>query len=128
MIVWKTKTDTYSSRSKDVLGEDNSLGLNYEEIDELMNVSNHGVKSFFGHNVVLSRTNLACKTLREQSLANDFSCHGNTKGHPGQFEGISKEAEISGTEDEENDRDIGDCRRTRILPAQKAREERMIMC
>ena len=43
--VWPRVDIAYSSGRKHVLSENDSLSLNDKEVDELMNVSNHSIKS-----------------------------------------------------------------------------------
>ncbi|KAI6769398.1 hypothetical protein HG531_010502 [Fusarium graminearum] len=63
--------------------EDNSLSLNDEKVDELMNVANNGVQSLTGNCVVSSRANLSSQTIVENNLAKNLSENGHTKDHPG---------------------------------------------
>jgi hypothetical protein len=74
--------NTYSSGSKDVLGEDDSLSLDNEEVDEFVNVPNKGIQSLTGNCVVSTRANLSSKTVVENSLSEDLSEDGHTKDHP----------------------------------------------
>jgi hypothetical protein len=73
---------TYSSGSKDVLGEDDSLSLDNEEVDEFVNVPNKGVQGLTRNCVVSTRANLSGKTVVENSLSEDLSEDGHTKYHP----------------------------------------------
>ena len=49
---------TYSSRDTDVLGEQDALRLDDEEVDELVDIADHGVEGLLGNGVVLARAKL----------------------------------------------------------------------
>lgn len=64
---------TYSTRNEQVLGKDDLLSLNDEEVDELMDISNQRVESLLGNGVVLLWANLGSETGGEESLSNSLS-------------------------------------------------------
>lgn len=49
---------TYSTRGENVLGKENALGLNNEEVEELVDVSDEAVERFARHGVVSAGTDL----------------------------------------------------------------------
>jgi hypothetical protein len=104
------------------------LRLNDEEVDELMNITNRVVNGLPRQDVVFSWANLRCKTLLEEHLARNFSRHRDTERHPGELEGISEQVQVSASEDRADDSDVCDGRSTRVLPAQEAGEEGVVVC
>jgi hypothetical protein len=77
---------TYSSGSSNVLSKDDSLSLNDEKVDELVNVPNKGVQGLTRNCVVSSRANLSGQTIVENNLAKNLSENGHTKHHPRSLE------------------------------------------
>jgi len=63
----------YSSRDKDVLGEDNALSLNDKEVDELVKIANQSIKGLLGKCVVLSWAELRGQTSTQNSLSDGLS-------------------------------------------------------
>lgn len=118
---------THGTRRKDVLGEEQALRLNGEEVDELVEVAAHLVEGLLGHDVVLARAHLRREARVEEGAAGDLGRDGNAQGHPGQLEGIAQQVEVAGAEDEEDDRDVGDGGGARVLPAEEAREEGVVV-
>ena len=49
---------TYTSRSKDILGKDNALRLNNEEVDELMDIRGQTINAVLWQSVILSGADL----------------------------------------------------------------------
>ena len=80
---------TYSAGSKYILCEDNSLRLDNEEVDKLMNITDEGVKGLLGYCVVFSWANLRSEPVREQSLSSSLRKNSDTQCHPCEFERVS---------------------------------------
>lgn len=93
---------TYSSGDEQVLGEDDLLGLNDEEVDELVDISNQRVQCLLGNSVVLLGANLGSETGGEESLSNSFSQNSDTQNDVCKLEAVSDDIEVSGREDEED--------------------------
>jgi hypothetical protein len=114
-------------RGPDVLNEQDSLGLDDEEVDKFMHIADHGIQSFPRDGEVLARAHLGSKTIVKDKLASGLGGDGDAKRHPGKAEGPADEVEVSSGEDGGNDRDKGDSRGTGVLPRQKLEEERVVM-
>lgn len=99
---------TYNGRSRDVLGKENALSLNDEEVHKLVDVANNGIKGLLGNSVVPARANLGSETAVQQGLANNLSSKGDAQHHPGKLEAPSDDIQISHGEDEGSDGAIGD--------------------
>lgn len=67
---------TYSTSDNDVLGEDNTLSLNDEEVDELLNIIERRLHCLLGDLVVLAWADRGCEAGTQADLACDFG-HGN---------------------------------------------------
>lgn len=101
---------TYGGGSKDILGKDDSLGLNDKEVDELMNVPNKGIQSLTRHCVVPTRANLSSKAIVENDLTKHLGKNGYTKNHPRNLESPSKKIQVSRSEDSTDDSHISNGR------------------
>lgn len=119
---------TYSNSSWNVLSKDNTLRLNNKEVDELMNITQSGIQSLLWKSVVLSWANLGGETMGEQSLASNLSNNRDTQGHPCKLEGITKNIEITSSKYEDDSCKVGNAWGTWVVPAEKAVEERVVMC
>lgn len=106
---------TYGSRSVNVLSEDDALGLNDEEVDELVDITNHSIESLAGNSVVSAGSDLGSKTVVEDNLANNLGGNGNTQDHPGELECITDDIEISSREDQSNNGTVGNARSTCLV-------------
>lgn len=67
----------YSKRNVDVLGEDDPLKLDDEEVDQLLDVVGEALKRGLVDRVVLAGADLSSETIAKGSLADDFGCGGN---------------------------------------------------
>lgn len=112
---------SYSSRGPDVLDEENSLGLNNKEVDELMDIANHTINGFAGDGVVFAGSNLRGEAIVNDQLASSLSCDGDTEGNPRQLQAPSNDVEVASSEDEGDDGGIGDCRGTCDVDDQSGR-------
>lgn len=118
----------YDGGGEDVLGEEETLGLDDEEVDELVEIARHGVERVLGQDVVLLRADLRDEAGVEEGLADDLSQDGHAESPPGDLQGVAQEVEVSGGEDEDDDGDVGDGGDARVLPAEEAREEVVVVC
>jgi len=107
---------TYSTRNKDILCEEDTLGLNDEEVDELMDVTDKRVECLLRDCVVFPWADLCNEAVGEQGFSEPFSSHSNTQSHPCNFKGISEDIEVPGGEDEGDDGEEGNARSSGIIP------------
>lgn len=105
MRVW-----TYDSRGGDILGKHDTLGLNDEEVDQLVHISYHAIERLSRNHVVLARAELGSEAVLNHQLPNDLGGNGAGQHHPGQLEAPSDDVEVPGGEDEGHDGGIGDGR------------------
>ena len=68
-----TMQKTYRSGVRDVLGRDNSLYLNDEEVDQLLDITQDTLDGILGDCPVTARTDGAHDTFRPGDLCNDLS-------------------------------------------------------
>jgi hypothetical protein len=109
-VMKSVEYQTYGSGSKDVLGKDDSLGLDDKEVNELMNVPNKGIQSLTRNCVVPTRANLSSKTVVENDLAKHLGKNGYTKDHPRNLESPSEKIQVSRSEDSTDDSHISNGR------------------
>lgn len=64
---------TYTNGSVDVLGKDNTLKLDDEEVDKLLGVLKRGLEGLTRDSVVLARAHLRCNTTVEDQLTSSLS-------------------------------------------------------
>lgn len=107
---WRRKTN--DRRGEDILGEENTLGLDDEEVDEFVNVANQSIEGLARHSVVLAGTQLRRQSLAQDGLASNLGKNRHAKRHPGQLEGVADHIKVSGQEDDGNDAGVGDGRST----------------
>jgi hypothetical protein len=107
---------TYKSRSAHVLGKENPLGLDHEEVDELVHVPDHGIEGFPRHHVVLSRSNLRREAIAKDHLARHLSRDGGAKHHPRQLEEPPEYIEVPNREDKRDDDSVRNGRGTCVGP------------
>lgn len=117
----------YSNRRENILCEDNALRLNDKEVNELVDIAKHRVKSLLGHGVVLAWADLGGEARREQGLASDLGQDGNTQSHPCELEPISEDVHVSSSEDEEDGGEVRNSRGTWVIPAQERAKERVVV-
>lgn len=66
--------------------------------------------------------------MGEESLSSSFSQDSNTQNEVCDLEAVSNDVKISGSEDEQDGCEIGNSGGSRVVPRQKAVEERVIVC
>lgn len=103
---------TYGSRRIHILGEQDPLSLNDKEVDELVDIADHGVESLAGNSVVLAGADLGSQTAVQDRLAGNLGGHGDAEDHPGKLESPSENIKIPNREDKSDDSGIGDGRST----------------
>ena len=67
---------THRQRGKDVLDKQDTLRLNDNEVDELVNITDKTINRFAGYCVVPTRAYLGGKTIVQDELADNLSCDG----------------------------------------------------
>lgn len=106
------KRHTYGGRGKNVFSKQDALGLDDEEVDELMDVANNGVQRLLRHRVVPARPELRRESIAKDGLARNFSRNGDAEGHPSELETPSDNVEIANREDQGNGADERNGRRS----------------
>lgn len=119
---------TYSNGDVDVLSKDNTLGLDDEEVDELLSIVGHALKRCLGDGKVLAWPELRGETTSESQLSNNLCCSGGTKCQVRGLEDVANQVEVSGGEDEDEGGGKCDTGCARILPAQEAVEQAVVVC
>lgn len=110
------RKETYSNRRKHILREEDTLRLNNEEVDELMNIAKERIKCLLGNSEVLLWAELGRKTLTENCFPSYLSGDSNPKSHPCELEGISQDIKVSGNENEGNDGEVGNAGGAWVIP------------
>ena len=95
--------ETYGNRSVDILSEKDTLGLNDEEVDKLLNVIGKALKRCLLNGEVLTGAELGSEALADGELSSKFCSSRGAKGHPGGLEDVSEEVEVASGEDKDND-------------------------
>lgn len=107
---------THSGRRGNILSKDDPLGLNNEEVDKFVNITNHCIESFARNGIISAGPDLSGETIVQHNLASDLGSHGDTQDHPGQLKGPSQDIEISSSENQGDDGNISNGRSTRVSP------------
>lgn len=119
----------------DILGEQNALELNQEEVSELFNVLQRGLRSFLGNSVVPARTERTGDALLQNELADKLDGGGHytesliahpfgkwsrdqltSQRHVQELEGPAEERQVAGGKDEADNTGVGHGGRARLLP------------
>lgn len=141
--LWGTSGKTYTNGVNDVLGEQDALELDKEEIHQLRHILKHGFGSFLWDGVVAAGAEGARDSLLEDNLAynldggghcNNWSmadplCHRSrdqltSKRHVQKLEGPAKERQITSRKDESDDAGIRNGGRTGLFPLHKSQKFR----
>jgi hypothetical protein len=129
------KDSTYGKGRVNVLSINNALGLDDEEVEELLEFINASLDRLSGNGPVLLGAHLGGKTVVEQDLANDFKTSsdcgivswvdkaGNidvltAEDEVREAKEVVQDVEVACHEDEHNDRAEDDTSRARVLPLQ----------
>lgn len=118
---------TYSNCDVDVLGEDDALRLNHEEVDELLNIVCQALERSLGDGEVLARPELGSESLANSQLSRSLRSSGDSKCHPRSLEDVPDQVQVSGSEDKDHDCGESDTGRSGVLPAQKPVEEAVVV-
>lgn len=108
---------TYSGRSIDILGEEDALGLDDEEVDKLVHVANELVEGFPRNRVVLAGAELGREAVAQEDLPGDLGGDGDAEGQIGELESPAQNIEVPKQEDERDEGAIGDARRPYTVSA-----------
>lgn len=119
---------TYSTRDQNILNKDNSLGLDNKEVDQFMDITNHGIQRVLGNREVFSWTELGGQASGENSLAGEFGQDSDTKSNPGELEEVSEDVQVSCSKDEDNDRSVCKSGSSWVVPGEQGGEEGVVMC
>lgn len=103
-----SKRGSYRGGGGDVLGKQDTLGLDDDEVDELVDITKNGVKSLAGDGVVAAGTELAGKASVHDRLASDLSGDGDAEDHPREPEAPSQHIQVPNREDGGDDGEVGD--------------------
>lgn len=99
---------TYSQGSPDVLGEDDALRLDDEEVNQFVNVADEDVEGLARNGVVTTGPELTGDASVHNSLPGGLGSDGDAQDHPGELEAPSDHIQVPNREDEGDDRGIGD--------------------
>lgn len=86
---------SYTDGGGDILNEEDALGLDDEEVDELMEVASHCVKGLARNRVVSARAELGGQAVAQDKLAGKLGSDGSGQSHPGELEAPSNDVEVS---------------------------------
>lgn len=117
----------YKDGGPDVLGEEDTLELNDEEVDKLLDVASDVVESLAGNGVVLPGTHAGCETLAEDELAGKLSGSGDTEDGEGCLQDIALDGDVAGEKNARDDGDKGNGGGTRVLPAEERVEQGVVV-
>lgn len=104
--------ETHNRRGEDVLGEEDTLSLNDEEVEKLVDVADQGIERLARHGKVLAGAQLRRQSLAHDGLANNLGENRHAEGHPGQLERVADHIKVSSQENDGNDAGVGDGRST----------------
>lgn len=120
--------NTYSGRNSNILDEENTLRLNDEEVDKLVDVRGEGIECRLGNGIILLWAKLRSKPGGQDWLSSNLSQHSHSQCHICNLECVSEDIEISGSEDKRDNGGEGNAGGSGIVPWQQAREEGVVMC
>lgn len=118
---------TYGNGGPDVLGEEDALELDNEEVDKLLNIASDALKSLAGNCVVLPRAHLGGKTLAEDKVAKELGGRSHTENGEDSLQDIALDGNEAGEEDASDNGGKGNGGGTGVLPAEKRVEERVVV-
>lgn len=108
--------NTYSCGCKDIFREEDSLGLNNKEVDQLVEISGERIQGLLAYGIVLLGPELADETTAEQSFSRRLSQYSEQKSNPCKLESITQNIKVSGCEDECYDRSEGNAGGSWVVP------------
>ena len=118
---------TYGNGGPDVLGEEDALELNDEEVDKLLDVASEALESLTGNGVVLPGTHGGRKALAENELAGKLSGSGDTENGEGCLQDIALDGDVEGEENAGDDGGEGNGGGTGVLPAEERVEQGVVV-
>lgn len=117
-----------SDGNVNVLSKDNALGLDNEEVDELLNIVKQTLERRLRDSKVLAGPELGSETLSDCQLASDLCRGSGTEQDPSQLEDVADDVQVTGGEDEEDGGGEGNTGRAGVLPAQETIEHAVVVC
>lgn len=80
----------YRSGNCDVLGKDDALGLDDEEVNQLVNITDQNIQGIAGNGVIATGTKLASETRVHNQFAGNLGGDCDTQDHPCKLEAPSQ--------------------------------------
>jgi hypothetical protein len=102
----------YRGRRGEVLGKYYALSLNDEEVDQLVDIADHGIQSLTRDSVVFPGSQLAGKTVVKDGPTDHLGRYGDAEHHPCELEAPSHHVQVPNQEDERDNRGVCDSRGT----------------
>lgn len=126
-VVGDEGRDKSTNGDPDVFDEKNTLELDDEEVDQLLDVVESALEGFLGESPVLARPHLSGQTITQNGLSGELSSGSDTHDDVQALEDVADDVQVSRGEDEEDRCCKGNTRGSWASPAQKAVEQRMIL-
>lgn len=119
---------TYCNRDVDVLGEENPLRFDDEEVDQLLHVVKESLEGGLGDGHVLPWADLGCEALAlaHSSLSDNFCRGGHTQGHVDNLEDVAEDVQVPRSKDEEDGCCEGDGSSAGVPPAEQTVEQAVV--
>lgn len=89
------KSSTYANSDVDVLGEDNTLRLDDEEVDELLEIIRHALERGLWNGEVLSWPKLGGEATSNGQLPRDLGSSSSTKNHVRSLEHVADQVQVA---------------------------------
>lgn len=102
----------YNCGDGNVLGEEDALRLDAEEVQKFVNVTSHALDSLTRDCVVTAGTKLAGEAGAEYGLTNDLGSDCGSENITGKLQTAPNNIKVSNRKDESNDGGISDSRST----------------
>lgn len=118
---------TYSNGGPDILGKEDALELNDEEVQELLNVTGDALEGLARDGVVLPRADLGGDALAEDEVADNLGGGGASENGESGLEQVALDRYVAEEKDGGDDGGEGDGGRARVLPAQERVEEGVVV-
>lgn len=118
---------TYGNGSVDVLGEQDALDLNDEEVDQLLDILQRGLQLLAREGEVGPGPDPGGDALTQGQLSDGLGSGHDTQGDPQKPQAVADERNVAGNEDEDDGSGIADGRGTRVLPAKEIVEEGVVV-
>lgn len=118
---------THSNSGPDILGEEDALELDDEEVDQLLKVTSNGLESLARDGVVFPGAHAGGKALAEHKLTDNLSGSGDTEDGECGLEDIALDGDVAGEKNAGDNGGEGDGSRARVLPAEERVEQGMVV-